>query len=54
MKQADANNGDDLPDIIGVVMEMGKVPDSEGDDREHAPSPPPAVAAHDCRRIWKN
>ena len=39
------NNGDDLPDIVDVVMEMGKAPDSEGNDREHAPSPPPAVAA---------
>jgi len=45
MKQADTDNGDDLPDIIDVVMEMGKAPDSEGNDREHAPSPPPAVAA---------
>ncbi len=45
MKQADTNNGDDLPDIIDVVMEMGKAPDSEGNDRKHAPSPPPAVAA---------
>jgi integrase len=45
MKQADTNNGDDLPDIIDVVMEMGKASDSEGNDREHAPSPPPAVAA---------
>ena len=45
MKQADTNKGDELPDIIDVVMEMGKAPDSEGNDREHAPSPPSAVAA---------
>ncbi len=45
MKPADTNNGDKLPDIIDVVMEMGEAPDSEGNDREHAPSPPPAVAA---------
>jgi integrase len=36
---------DDLPDIIDVVMEMGKAPDSQGNDQEQAPSLPPAVAA---------
>jgi integrase len=42
--ETDAKTQNDLPDIIDVVMEMGKAPDSEGDSRNKVSSPPPAVA----------
>jgi len=35
---------DDLPDIVDLVMEMGKAPGGDEEDREQATSPPPAIA----------
>ena len=44
MNKAENQAEDDLPDIIDVVMEMGKAPDGEGNGPERPPSPAPTVA----------
>ena len=42
---AENQDHDDLPDIIDVVMEMGKAPGGDEEDREQAPSPALPVVA---------